>query len=94
MVGALVVMGVAAVAGLIWFAIAGEAQASSQLKPGAPAGNSVLRVVVRPGDTLWGIAAKADPAADPRAVISQIEELNALSSTAITIGQVLFVPRG
>lgn len=93
-VGTLIVIGVAAVAGLIWFAIAGEAQASSQLKPGAPAGNSVLRVVVRPGDTLWGIAAMADPAADPRAVIPQIEELNALRGTTITVGQVLWVPRG
>ncbi|HET9897065.1 MAG TPA: LysM peptidoglycan-binding domain-containing protein [Streptosporangiaceae bacterium] len=93
-VGTLIGIGVAAVAGLIWFAVAGQAQASSQLGPGAPAGNSVLRVVVKPGETLWEIAAQADPAADPRAVISQIEEFNALSGTTIMAGQVLWVPRG
>ena len=53
----------------------------------------VSQVVVQPGETLWGIAVKVDPAADPRAVISEIEELNALSSTAIKVGQVLWVPR-
>ena len=93
-VGTLIGIGVAAVAGLIWFAVAGQAQASSQLRPEAPAGNSVLRVVVKPGETLWGIAAQADPAADPRAVISQIQELNALSGSTIMVGQVLWVPRG
>jgi len=53
----------------------------------------MLRVVVRPGDTLWSIAAKADPTADPRIVIQQIVDDNALSGTAISVGQVLWVPR-
>jgi hypothetical protein len=53
----------------------------------------MLRVVVLPGQTLWSIAMKADPAADPRAVIQQIVDDNALAGTAITAGQVLWVPR-
>ena len=53
----------------------------------------MLRVVVRPGDTMWSIAVRADPAADPRAVIQQIVEDNGLTGTAIQVGQVLWVPR-
>lgn len=93
-VGTIVAIGVAAAAGAIWLAAAGRAQASSQLTPAPRLGNSVLRVVVRPGQTLWGIATQADPAADPRSVIPQIVELNSLTSTAIAPGQVLWVPRG
>jgi LysM repeat protein len=92
-VGVLIGLAVAAVAIAIWFAVAGQAQASSQVGPRVPAGNSVARVVVRPGETLWGIAAKADPTADPRAVIGEIVDLNSLSSTSLQVGQVLLVPR-
>ncbi len=93
-VGTIVAIGVAAAAGAIWLAAAGRAQASSQLIPMPRLGNSVLRVVVRPGQTLWGIATQADPDADPRSVIPEIIELNSLSSTTISPGQVLWVPRG
>jgi len=49
--------------------------------------------VVRPGQTLWSIATKADPAADPRAVIQEIVDDNALAGTAVQAGQVIWVPR-
>ena len=92
-VGALVVIAVAWIAAMIWVAAAGRAHAAGHLRPGSPAAHSMLRVVVRPGDTLWSIAAKADPTADPRIVIQQIVDDNALSGTAISVGQVLWVPR-
>jgi len=91
--GALVVITVAGIAAMIWVAVAGRAQATGHVRPGTPAAHSMLRVVVRPGDTLWSIAAKADPTADPRIVIQQIVDDNALSGTAISAGQVLWVPR-
>jgi hypothetical protein len=53
----------------------------------------MLRVVVRPGETLWSIAVRTDPAADPRAVIHEIIDDNALRGPAIQAGQVLWVPR-
>lgn len=53
----------------------------------------MLRIVVRPGQTLWGIAVTADPHTDPRVVIQQIVDDNALNGTAIQAGQVLWVPR-
>ncbi len=91
---ALVALAVASLAALAWLAIAGQAQAAGSVGAGGPgAGHSMLRVVVRPGETLWAIAVRADPAADPRAVIQQIIDDNALRGTAIQVGQVLWVPR-
>lgn len=91
--GMLITMVVAAVTALIWLAVAGSAEAASQVGPGGPIGHSMLRVVVRPGQTLWSIASKADPAADPRIVIAEIIDDNALAGTAIQAGQVIWVPR-
>ena len=91
--GGLITMIVAAMTALIWLAVAGHAQAASHVGPGGPAGHSMLRVVVRPGQTLWSIATKADPAADPRAVIQEIVDDNALAGTAVQAGQVIWVPR-
>jgi hypothetical protein len=92
--GALVALAVASLAALIWLAIAGQAQAAGSVGAGGSgAGHSMQRVVVRPGETLWAIAVRADPAADPRAVIAQIIDDNALRGTAIQVGQVLWVPR-
>ena len=92
-VGTLIGLGVAALAAVIWLAIAGQAQASGSAKDGRTVGGTVARVVVKPGQTLWGIAAQVDPGADPRVIIPQIVDMNSLSSTAISVGQVLWVPR-
>jgi len=56
----------------------------------APTGWST--VVVQPGDTLWTLAERLDPAADPRVIVTEIKHANALASSAITPGQVLSVP--
>jgi len=50
-------------------------------------------VVVASGETLWDIAQRIAPGADPRDVIAEIVDLNALSDAgAIRVGQKLFVP--
>jgi len=92
-VGTLIGIGVAALAAVIWLAIAGQAQASGNARAGRPVGGAVARVVVKPGQTLWGIANQVDPDADPRVVIPEIVDINSLTSTAISVGQVLWVPR-
>jgi nucleoid-associated protein YgaU len=92
-VGALVAIGVVAVASLIWLAVAGQAQASNHGGPRVPLRDSVQRVVVARGDSLWSIAVRADPNADPRAIIPQIVELNSLRGTGIQMGQILWVPK-
>jgi hypothetical protein len=94
-VGALVALAVAGVTALIWLAIAGQAEAAGpgMTGGGAGQGHTMMRVVVRPGETLWSIAVRTDPGADPRVVIQQIIDDNALRGAAIQQGQVLWVPR-
>lgn len=51
-------------------------------------------VVVGSGETLWDIAVRIAPGADPRVVIAEIVDLNALPDAgAIRVGQPLDVPR-
>ena len=57
-------------------------------------GPATVAISVQPGDTLWGIASAIDPGADPRALIAEIRELNALTSSGLVPGQVLVVPAG
>lgn len=50
-------------------------------------------VVVEPGQTLWGIASDVAPNEDPRIVIHEILDLNALTDAgSIRAGQPLYVP--
>ena len=49
-------------------------------------------VQVTPGDTLWGIASEIATDGDVRAVMTQIERLNALESASLRAGQKLRVP--
>jgi len=62
---------------------------------GAPAAAHAgdTRVFVQPGDTLWSIAQRTRPDADPQAVVQDILSDNHLSSAAVTVGQRLWVPR-
>ena len=57
-------------------------------------GPTTVAVTVQPGDTLWEIAADIDPGADPRALIAEIREMNALTQSGLVPGQVLVVPAG
>lgn len=49
-------------------------------------------VTVAAGDTLWSVAERVDPDADPREVIAAIMTINDLSSPTIQPGQVLRLP--
>jgi nucleoid-associated protein YgaU len=51
-------------------------------------------VVVQQGDSLWNIAQRVSPDADPREVVDRIRDLNGLRSNLIQPGQVLLVPSG
>jgi hypothetical protein len=82
----------AAVAALVVMTAAAGAQASDHGRGGG--GYAGMReIVVRPGQTLWSIAATAEPSADPRVVVQQIMTVNSLTSTQIQAGQLLWVPR-
>jgi hypothetical protein len=89
--GRLVLAVVAAlvVAGLV---VAGATAAQASGPAAAHGGDS--RVFVQPGDTLWSIAQRTDPGADPQAVVAGILRANHLPTSSVTVGQRLWVPRG
>jgi hypothetical protein len=72
--------------------LGGGALASSHGRPGAGY-QGLRRVVVAPGQTLWSLAASADPSADPRSVIPEIMSANSMTSSTIFPGEQLCVPR-
>lgn len=70
---------------------------ASFLAPGAVASGEVSEqrfpyVQVQAGDTLWGIAAELDPAADTRNVVAEISRLNQLESSDLVAGQSIAIP--
>jgi nucleoid-associated protein YgaU len=93
--GRVVVMAAATLAiGVAAIVAGGAAHATGH--SGAPAGpgSRVTRVEIRPGESLWSVAEAYDPDADTRVVISEILQLNSLTSDQVQPGQVLWVPRG
>jgi len=68
------------------------AQAANHGLPPAAARAGLRHVVVRPGQTLWSIASAAEPSADPRVVIQEIMQVNALSGGVVVPGESLWVP--
>ena len=79
---------------LIWAAAAGGAQASGRDVPRGSGYGGMTQVVVQPGQTLWSIAAAAEPSANPWTVVQQIIDANALSGARVQAGQLLWVPKG
>ena len=67
-------------------------QSAATDHPGAPV--PTRTVEVHQGDTLWGIAAAVAAPGEVRETVHEIEELNALSGPALSVGQVLAVPAG
>jgi nucleoid-associated protein YgaU len=59
---------------------------------GGQAAASVGHYVVRPGDTLWAIARRAEPARDPRPLIQAIEAANDLEAGDLMPGRTLLIP--
>jgi nucleoid-associated protein YgaU len=80
--------------GAVSMVVAGAAQATGH--SGAPAGpgRGVVKVQVRPGDSLWSLAEAYDSHADTRLVIQDILQLNSMNGDQVQPGQVLWVPRG
>ncbi|MCT1367903.1 LysM peptidoglycan-binding domain-containing protein [uncultured Kocuria sp.] len=59
---------------------------------GSSEGRGTETVVVGSGETLWEIASEVDPGGDTRKIISQIDDLNDLTSGNLNPGQRLIVP--
>lgn len=67
-------------------------QSAATGEAGAPV--ETRTIVVTEGDTLWAIASEVAAPGEVRAMIHQIQELNALSSASLAQGQTLAVPVG
>jgi hypothetical protein len=89
-----VATGLAVVGGVLalWLGTAARAQASGHGQPAGAGYHGLVRVVVQPGQTLWSIAAAAEPSARTAAVIQQIIDANALRSGTLYAGELLWVP--
>ena len=71
----------------IGWGLAGGAGAS-------PASVAAATVVVAPGDTVWGIAARHPAGGDIRDEVARILAANRLSSPVIQPGEILVLPAG
>ena len=60
---------------------------------GSPARRSEQVYVVRSGDSLWSIAERLAPGADPRPLVDAIVERNGVDPGSILPGQSLVIPR-
>jgi nucleoid-associated protein YgaU len=49
-------------------------------------------VIVQAGDTLWSLAARVAPHADPRDVVAEIQSLNRIPGAVVVPGEQLVVP--
>jgi Tfp pilus assembly protein FimV len=78
----------------VLLAVASGAQAANHGVPPSAVRAGMRQVVVTPGQSLWSIALRAEPKADPRVVVQQIMDYNALGSQVVVPGESLWVPRG
>lgn len=52
----------------------------------------LVRHVVQPGETLWGIAQRYRPGEDPRRVVAEIQEASGIEGGLIRAYQLVLVP--
>ena len=93
-VAGLITASVVLVAALAWLAGTARADVAGSGAPSSAVYHSLRSVVVLPGQSLWSIATQYEPRSDPRSVIQEIIDLNALSGTSVQPGQQLWLPRG
>jgi Tfp pilus assembly protein FimV len=82
----------AATATLVWMATAGGAAAFSEGASARSPHAGMTQVMVQPGQTLWSVAAAAEPSANTSVVVQQIMDANSLNGGSIQPGQLLWVP--
>jgi nucleoid-associated protein YgaU len=66
--------------------------AAVAMRPGGDRDPATTTYVVRPGDTLWGIAERVGGARDPRDVVDAIAHASQVDPSSLVPGQVLTVP--
>jgi len=74
---------------VLWLLVA---QLNGGAATGSLEGGSVQIVMVQPGESLWAIAERVAPNADPRDVIDAIIAFNHLGSADVMAGQQIGIP--
>jgi hypothetical protein len=69
------------------FSLGMSSQAAGPSRP-----HHVPTVTVQPGESLWQVAVRVAPGADPRLVIDELVRANHLPSATVVAGQQLVVP--
>lgn len=87
---AAILVGVVAVLAVL--ALIRSSGAPAQARPASMVADMTVAVVVGDGDSLWIIAQRLAPEADPRQTVQQIKDMNGLESSLIHPGEVLQVP--
>jgi LysM repeat protein len=87
--GRIVLATLASVLLSVMVVLSGQITADAGSASGGPA---LATVVVQPGESLWSIASKAAPAADPRETIALIRDLNGMQGSTVVPGQSVMVP--
>lgn len=77
-----------AVTGALLLLVAHASQGQAP-RSAAPAAGASGVVVVQNGDTLWSIAQRIDPKADPRQIVDRLRRSNHLTSIDLSPGQTL-----
>ena len=91
--GRLLVLALLLVTGLVGLGVL-RVPADATAGIGSSAAPVAERVTVRPGETLWQIASRATPGADPRETVARIMTMNGLPTGDVAAGRVLLVPAG
>jgi hypothetical protein len=73
------------VLGLVW----GAGSVATE-RPGTPEPSRVVQV--QPGDTLYALAAQATTDGDVNAMVERIQDVNALDTSVLQVGQKLRIP--
>lgn len=90
---AAMIVAVIAIVTVLRTTAAGGSQPSGRGGAAGSPYSGMTQVMVRPGQTLWSVAAAAEPSANAWAVVQEIIVVNGLSSAVIQPGQLLWVPK-
>lgn len=88
LLGCLIIMTAGALLAVAWFqSPIPPAMAADQHQPGV-----YQKIVVQPGDTLWGISSRVAQGENQSAVLEQISTYNDLETSDLQVGQTLYIP--
>jgi hypothetical protein len=74
---------------VVGFSIGGHVSSQAASSTGV---QHARTVTVEPGESLWAVAVRIAPHADPRLVVDRIAQINHLSADQVFAGQQLVVP--